>query len=289
MCIRDRVGAGPIGMELGQALSRLGSRVTIVELLPAVLSMADAEVGELLVESLEGEGIELLLGAKVKRAERGPDGGKRLVVDHRAETRTIDADVILIGAGRVPAIGALDLDAAGVEHTSRGIAVNARLATSGSGVYAAGDVLGAPYGPFTHVARRLGREVVENALELDPHDVSIEWGPHAIFTDPNVVMVGISEADARAAGHDVKVGTSNFSGGRARAIGEERGFAKVVTDAGSGRILGAQIIGHHTADLIHPIAVAMNAGDGTTDPIFTTMHVHPTLGEVVKSAADRAR
>lgn len=282
------IGAGPIGLELGQALGRLGSTVTIVEVLPALLPMADPEVGEVLLESLLEEGIEMLLGANVQRAEHGPDGGKRLLVDHGGETRTLDADVILLGAGRVPAIGALDLDAAGVEATPKGIEVDSRLATSGNGVYAAGDVLGAPYGPFTHVARRLGREVVENALDLDSHDVSIEWGPHAIFTDPNVVMVGVSEADARAAGHEVNVGTSNFSGGRARAMGEERGFAKVVSEAGSGRILGAQIIGHFAADLIHPVAVAMNAGDGTIDPICRTMHVHPTLGEVVKSAADAA-
>ena len=283
------IGAGPIGLELGQALGRLGSTVTIVELLPTILPMADPEVGALLVESLEGEGIEMLLGANVRRAEHGPGGGKRLLVEHGGFRRTLEADVILLGAGRVPAIGALDLGAAAVESTPKGIGVDARLATSGTGVYAAGDVIGAPYGPFTHVARRLGREVVENALDLAPHDVSIEWGPHAIFTDPNVVMVGLSEADARAAGHEVKVGTSNFSGGRARAMGEERGFAKVVTEASSGRILGAQIIGHAAADLIHPIAVAMNADGGTVDPIFRTMHVHPTLGEVVKSAADAAR
>ncbi len=283
------IGAGPIGLELGQALGRLGSTVTVVEVLPAILPMADFEVGELLVESLEGEGVEMMLGATVRRAEAGPDGSKRLVVDHGGETKTVEADVILLGAGRVPAVGALDLAAAGVEYTPKGIGVDSRLATSGPGVYAAGDVLGAPYGPFTHVARRLGREVVENALDLAPHDVDVDWGPHAIFTDPNVVMVGVSETDARAAGHDVKVGTSSFSGGRARAMGEERGFAKVVTDATSSRILGAQIIGHHAADLIHPIAVAMNAGDGSVEPIFRTMHVHPTLGEVVKSAADGAR
>jgi pyruvate/2-oxoglutarate dehydrogenase complex dihydrolipoamide dehydrogenase (E3) component len=280
------IGAGPVGLELGQALGRLGARVTIVEVTDRLLPSAEPEIADTLAELLAGEGVELLTGARIERAEARPDGGPRLVVEHDGRTLELDGDAVLLGAGRAPAVESLRLEAAGVEGGTKGIPVDARLRTSRDGHYAAGDVLGPPFGAFTPTARRLGREAVDNALDLDPHDVSRDDGPTAVFTDPEYVTVGLTEAGAREAGHDVGVATSGFSGGKARAWGQERGVVKAVVDRSSRRILGAHVLAYHAADLIHPVVVAMQAG--SADPLLSAIHIHPTLGEPVQRAVRSA-
>lgn len=202
-----------------------------------------------------------------------------------AAERSLEADALLVATGRTASTDALALGAAGVDGDGRGIPVDTRLRTSASAVWAAGDVLGPSWGQFTHVARRQGVDVAENALGIDPHDVPQDVGPRAIFT----VSIGLTEDAARAAGHEVRVGSGGYSGGKARAWGEERGMVRVIAAAGTGRLLGAHILAYHGAELIHPIAVAMKAGDGTGEPIARAFHVHPTLGEVVKSAVEASR
>ncbi len=280
------IGAGPIGLELGQALSRLGSRVTIVEAASRLLERADPEIGVALSELLTAEGIELIVDAKIERVSSRPAGGVRLTVTWDGATRELDGDAVLLGAGRGPALEALALPIAGIETAATGIPVDARLQTSQPGHFAAGDVLGPPYGAFTHTARQLGRDAAENALGIDPHDANPDIGPNAIFTDPEFASVGMTEAQAREAGHKVGIGTSNFSGGKARAWGQERGLVKVIVDRAARRILGAHILAYHGADLIHPIVVAMRAGD--PDTILGAYHVHPTLGEPVQGAVRSA-
>lgn len=280
------IGAGPVGLELGQALARLGSRVTIVEEADALLPAAEPEIGEELAALLEDEGVELILGARVSRAATGSGGSPRLTIASASAERVLTGDAILVGIGRGPAVQTLRLERAGVEGDGHGIPVDARLATSQAGHYAAGDVLGPPYGAYTHVARRLGREVAENALGLDPHDIDPDVGPRAIFTDPEFATVGLTERQARDAGHDVGVGLSRFSGGKARAWGQERGLAKAVVDRESRRILGAHVLAYHAADLIHPVVVAM--GGGNVDALVDAYHVHPTLGETVQGAVRSA-
>jgi pyruvate/2-oxoglutarate dehydrogenase complex dihydrolipoamide dehydrogenase (E3) component len=276
------IGAGPIGLELGQALGRLGARVTMVEVTERLLPSGEPEVGEALAELLAGEGIELLLGAEIARVEARAGGGPRLALDHEGRALTLDGDAILLGAGRGPQVEPLRLEAAGVEGGPKGIPVDERLRTSQEDHFAAGDVLGPPFGAFTPTARRLGREAVDNALGIDPHDVSRDDGPTAVFTDPEAVTIGLTEAQARTAGHDVGVGTSGFSGGKARAWGQERGVVKAVVDRASRRVLGAHVLAYHAADLIHPVAVTMQAG--SADPLLDAIHIHPTLGEPVQAA-----
>ena len=280
------IGAGAIGLELGQALGRLGARVTLVEAAPRLLPQAEPEVAGALGELLAGEGIELMVGVTIERASTRPDGGPRLTVTHEGRTRDLDGDALLLGAGRGSSVESLHLAAAGIEGDRKGVPVDARLQTSQPGHFAAGDVLGPPFGQFTHVARRLGREAAGNALGLDPHDVERDPGPKTIFTDPELVSVGLTEVQARDAGHDAGVGTSEFAGGKARAWGQERGLVKVVADRSSRRILGAHILAYHGADLVHPVVVAMRAG--SADPLLDADHVHPTLGEKVQAAARAA-
>jgi len=276
------IGAGPVGLELGQALSRLGSRVTLVEIAPRLLPGDEPEIAEALGACLAAEGVELLVGATIERAERGAGGRPRLVVTHEGATRELEGEALLLGAGRAAQVESLRLKEAGVEGDAKGIPVDRRLQTSREGHFAAGDVLPAAYGPYTHTARWLGRSAAENALGADPHDVPPDHGPRAIFTDPEVVTIGMTERQAREAGGDVGVGTSAFSGGKARAWGQEHGLAKAVVDRASRRILGAHVVGYHAADLIHPVAVAMQAGGA--DPLLGAFHVHPTLGERVRDA-----
>ncbi|MBJ7455345.1 MAG: FAD-dependent oxidoreductase [Thermoleophilia bacterium] len=280
------IGAGPIGLELGQALSRLGAAVTLIDQAPRLLMQADPAMGEALAELLAAEGIELVLDARIERVESRPDGGPRITVTRDGATRELDGDAILLGAGRGPDLEALHPAGAGIETNGKGVPVDARLETSQPGHFAAGDVLGPPYGPFTHTARQLGRDAASNALGADPHDANPDVGPWAVFTDPEFTMVGMTEQAAREAGHDVGVGTSEFSGGKARAWGQERGLVTAVVDRTAGSILGAQILGYHAADLIHPVVVAMRAGD--PDALLGAYHVHPTLGETVQGAVRSA-
>ncbi len=278
------IGAGPIALELGQAMARLGAQVTIVEVAPRMLPDAEPEISDMLRGYLTDEGIEILTGVEIVQVQSGP----QIAIRHEGVDRTITADALLIATGRGPALDALALDHTGVDANRKGIAVDEHLQTTQPGVYAAGDVVGLPYGAFTPVARRMGVSVAENALGINPHDVDTDVGPTAIFTDPELTSVGLTEAAAREAGHDVAVGAATFTGGKARAWGEERGMTKVIVDRSTRRLLGAHILAYHGADLIHTLAVAMNAPGGSIDPILTTMHIHPTLGEVVLSAVQRA-
>jgi pyruvate/2-oxoglutarate dehydrogenase complex dihydrolipoamide dehydrogenase (E3) component len=278
------VGAGPIALELGQAMRRLGSEVTMVEVAPTLLPRSEPELVGLLRGYLADEGIAIHTDATIQEVRTGPE----LVVHVDGETRTLRGDVLLIATGRAAAVDGLGLEAANVRGDHRGVGVDAHLATAADGIYAAGDVVGLPYGAFTHVARRMGITAADNALALSPHPADQDVGPTAIFTDPELTAVGMTEREARDAGHEVGVASSGFSGGKARAWGEERGMVKVIVDRPTRRILGAHILAYHGADLIHPIAVAMRAPGGSVDPVLEAFHVHPTLGEVVQAAAKSA-
>jgi pyruvate/2-oxoglutarate dehydrogenase complex dihydrolipoamide dehydrogenase (E3) component len=278
------VGGGPIALELGQALSRLGARVTMVEILPRLLPDGEPELGEELQRLLAQEGVQILTGVTIERVRPGPVVD--VVVDGRP--RELAADALLVATGRGPLVEGLRLEAAGVRMGKKGVEVDGRLRTSADGVFAAGDVVGPPYGQFTPIARTMGVAAAANALGAGPHEVDPDAGPRAIFTDPELVAIGMTEAAAREAGYDVATGTVRFAGGKARAWGEERGMAKVVVDRRSRRILGAHVLAYHGADLIHPVGVAIGAGDVGLDALLGTMHVHPTFGEKVLAAAKEA-
>ncbi len=286
IAMMTQMGGMAFGSQLGQALGRLGSTVTIVEVMPTLLPGAEPELVTVLADQLASEGVEILLGSTIDRV--APAGaGVRMTITRDGQTSELEADAVLVATGRTPDVEGLNLEAAGVDGDRRGIQVDPRLATTADGVFAAGDVLGRPFGAFTHVARRLGLEVTDNIFGWDVHDVDPDVGPTAIFTDPEIAAIGLTERAARDAGHDVVVGTGAFRGGKARAWGEERGLVKVILST-DGRILGAHIAAYHAADLLHPIVVAMQSGDQARQVMRASQHIHPTLGEVVKSAIDTA-
>jgi pyruvate/2-oxoglutarate dehydrogenase complex dihydrolipoamide dehydrogenase (E3) component len=271
------LGGGPIGCELGQAFRRLGSEVTIVERLDEILVKEEPEARALIAERLRAEGVDLRLGANVTRAE-----GAALVLDGDGR---IEADRILVAAGRAPDTGGLGLDSVGVELDERGaIRVDGRLATTGRNIFAAGDAIAAL--PFTHVAGYHGRTVAANALLKTRTRVSYDSVPWATFTDPEVGRVGLTEAEARERHGDriVTVMWDYSENDRAITAADTMGFAKLVGDP-KGRLVGATVAAPHGGESIAELAAWIRTGGKVAD-VSRTVHAYPTFSEGQARAAD---
>ncbi|NJK59360.1 MAG: FAD-dependent oxidoreductase [Oscillatoriales cyanobacterium SM2_1_8] len=248
------VGGGPVGCELGQALSRLGAHVTILSAGDRLLPAADPEVSALLAERLRAEGIDVVLRARAERvATDGPD--KVVTVgDH-----TYRGDALLVATGRVPNLESLDLAIAGVAHTAQGIRVNRGLQTTNPRIFAAGDAIGPPF--FTHAAGQEAAILVQNALLPRPSwlQTPIDYRvlPWAVFTDPEVAAVGLTEPAARDRYPDVQVTVQPLSAvDRAQAAGQTVGFAKILHRP-NGQIVGAHWIGEAAGELLAEGVLAM--------------------------------
>jgi pyruvate/2-oxoglutarate dehydrogenase complex dihydrolipoamide dehydrogenase (E3) component len=271
------IGGGPIGCELGQAFQRLGSQVTVIERLDELLVKEEPEARDLIAERLRADGVDLRLGAKPIRVEGSTvilDGGQR-----------IEFDRILVAAGRTPRTEALGLESVGVERDGKGgLKVDARLATTAKGIFAAGDAVIAL--PFTHVAGYHGRTVVANALFRTRAKVSYESVPWATFTDPEVGRVGMTEAQAREKfGDRTVIATHDYAhNDRAITAGEARGFAKLVGDP-KGRLVGATIAAPRGGESIAELAAWVRAGR-KIDDVSQTVHAYPTFSEGQARAAD---
>jgi pyruvate/2-oxoglutarate dehydrogenase complex dihydrolipoamide dehydrogenase (E3) component len=279
------LGGGPIGCELGQAFARLGVRVTIVEMAPRILDKEDPDVAEVVRRSLEADGVAVLTGATVRRVARA-GGHVRMEVSLADGERALEAEALLVAAGRKANVDGLGLEAAGVAHTPRGVTVDAHLRTSQPHIYAAGDVAGGYQ--FTHLADHHARVVVRNILTpwvKSRADTTVL--PWCTFTSPEVGRVGLSESEARNAGHEHDVWTQPLAEvDRAIVEGEADGFAKVITARGSDRILGACVVAERGGDLVHELALAMKAGVGLKD-LSGTIHAYPTFAEMARRLGDR--
>jgi len=279
------LGGGPIGCELGQALARLGVHVTLVQSAGRILEKEDPDVAEVVRRAMEADGVEFRLEAQVRRVERR--GGPLRV--HLASARgeeTLEAEGLLVAAGRKPNVEDLGLEEVGVAFTPRGITVDAYLRTSQAGVYAAGDVTGAPL--FTHVADHHARTVVRNILTpwlKTKADTSVL--PWCTFTSPEVGRVGLSETEARGGNvaHDVWIAPLSDLD-RAIVESETVGFAKVLTAKGTDRILGAAVVAERGGEIVHELALALRAGVGLKD-LSAAIHAYPTFAEVARRAADQ--
>jgi pyruvate/2-oxoglutarate dehydrogenase complex dihydrolipoamide dehydrogenase (E3) component len=277
-------GAGPLGCELAQAFRRFGSEVTIVERGPQFLAKEDPDAAEILHDAFRRDGIDVRLSTRVVRVARSEKGKHvRLSRDGAESEETVDE--ILIGAGRVPNVGGLDLEKAGVEYDDRnGVRVNDFLQTANPRIYAAGDIC--LRHKFTHTADAAARIVIQNALFQGRKRASALTVPWCTYTDPEIAHVGMYERDAASLGipADTFVRRMNEVD-RAIADGEEEGFVKIHVRKGTDKILGATIVARHAGEMINEITLAMvgNIGLGA---LSNVIHSYPTQAEAVKQAAD---
>lgn len=276
------VGGGPVGVEIGQAFARLGSAVTIVEMLPRLLSRDDAEIADLLRRALESEGLTVITSATITKVER-VDSEIQVHVDVGGHPGLLTCDALVIAAGRRPNVEDLNLEEAEVAYDlTRGIKVNAALRTTNPRIYACGDVIGRY--PFTHLAIYEAGIVIRNALF--PFAAKARYGavPWAVFTDPEVAHLGLTEEEAQARyGTAVRVYRSPFARND-RAVVEDKdiGLVKVICVGRHDRIVGTHIIGPAAGELIHTYVVAMRAGMNARD-LAHIPYVYPTLSETARA------
>jgi pyruvate/2-oxoglutarate dehydrogenase complex dihydrolipoamide dehydrogenase (E3) component len=277
------IGGSYIGLEFAQAYRRFGAKVTVVEKGPRLVSREDEPVSAAIREMLEAEGIAMRLGAEcIRFAPQGDAIEVGLYCTEGASSLT--ASHVLMAVGREPNTGDLGLDRAGVKTNERGyIEVDDRLATSVPGVWALGDCNGR--GAFTHTSYNDFEIVADNLLDGDERKVSDRIPCYALFTDPPLARAGLSAGQARAAGHKIRIGNRPMTRvGRAKEKGEQTGFMEIVVDADSDAILGGTILGTGGDEAIHAI-LDMMANGATADRLRRTMHIHPTVAELLPTIA----
>lgn len=277
------IGAGAIGVELAQMMLRMGSKVTLLEALPGVVPNEDGDVQGGLATALREEGMRVEVGVRVERVT-GAAGAYAVRVYAGNRTETIQADALLVAAGRRPNTAALGLADAGVRTDARGaVVVDDQQKTSNPRVYAAGDVTGDPM--FVYVAAHTGAVAAENALLGDRVRRDLRGMPRVTFTDPAVASVGATEAEAREGGADIlvsKLGLEHVP--RAVAARDTRGFIKLVVDAKTRALLGAHILAPEAGEMIQEAVMAIRHGI-TVDDIARAMHPYLTHAEGIKLAA----
>jgi pyruvate/2-oxoglutarate dehydrogenase complex dihydrolipoamide dehydrogenase (E3) component len=271
------IGGGYIGLEMAQFYRRLGSDVVVIEGGGQIAGHEDADVAAALQELLEAEGIRFRLNTKITRVERA---NRQILV--RLDSAAIEATHLFVATGRRPNTDDLGLETVGVKMSEQGlIEVDSRLATNVKGIWAAGDIRGGPM--FTHTAWDDYR-ILESQLAGDGSRTTDRIVPYAVFTDPELGRVGMTERAAREPGRRVK--TARFEmrrNGKAVEIGETAGFIKVVVDSETDRLLGAAVLANDGAELVHIYIDVMNVG-APYRVIRDAIHIHPTLAEAVQSA-----
>jgi dihydrolipoamide dehydrogenase len=279
------IGGGYIGLELGTVYAKLGSKVTVVEALPSLLTGVEPDCVKVVAQKLRKLGIEVILEAKATGWE---DKGDRAVVhlETGGGKAQLDADVILVTVGRKPVTSGFGLDRIGVKLDAKGfIVVDKQQRTSVPGVYAVGDCTPGPM--LAHKATREG-EVVAEVIAGKRTEMDVRTIPAVVFTDPEIATTGMTEEQARAGGRKVKVGKYPFAAlGRALSVNEPEGFAKIVADAETEEILGVHVVGGSASDLISEAALAIEMGAVLHD-LSLTVHPHPTMPEALMEAAAHA-
>jgi dihydrolipoamide dehydrogenase len=272
------VGGGAIGLELGSVWSRLGSDVTVVEFLPKIIANYDDDIVRNFTRLLQKQGLKIEVGAKVTGFTNGT-----LTAERGTEKLSFPADKVLVSVGRRPFTDGLALDRAGVQlDDKKRVKVDTRLRTNIPTIYAIGDVVAGPM--LAHKAEEDGVAVAEWIAGKAGH-VNWDLVPAVVYTDPEVAAVGLGEDGAKAAGRAVNVGRFNFAAnGRAIAADATDGYVKIIADAKTDRILGAQILGRGASELIGEVVAHLEYG-GSAEDLARTIHAHPTMSEALKEAA----
>ena len=281
------LGGGPIGCELAQVFARFGVQVTLVQRGRRLLPKEDGDAGDLLRQTLESEGVSVLLDAEVQGVQSRGERSGVATIRVGETTREVEFDAVLLAAGRAPNIDTLALDKAGVRTTKHGVEVNDYLQTSKPHIYAAGDITGRFL--FTHMADYQARIVVRNILmplQLLRQRGDYRVVPWCTYTDPEIARVGLSEAEAKEQRIDCDVYRQSMADvDRAVVENATTGFAKVLTRKGTDEILGATIVAEHAGDLLQPLVLAMHAKLGLSK-VAAAIHPYPTFVEVARKAGD---
>ena len=273
------VGSGAIGIEFASFYRTMGAEVTVVEILPNILPVEDEEISAFARKAFEKQGMKIITGAKVTGVKKN-GGGATATIEADGKTSELTVERIISAVGIVGNVEDIGLEGTAVQVDKSHIVTDPWMATGEPGVYAIGDLVGAPW--LAHKASHEGVLCVERlAGKNDVHPLNTLRVPGCTYCHPQVASVGLSEAKAKAAGHDVKVGRFPFVGnGKAIALGEPDGMVKTVFDAKTGELLGAHMIGAEVTELIQGYAVAMQLETTETD-LMHTVFPHPTLSEMM--------
>ncbi|MHB1326933.1 MAG: dihydrolipoyl dehydrogenase [Gemmatimonadales bacterium] len=278
------VGAGAVGSEFADIFNAFGSKVTLVEALPRIIPIEDADASDVLTKSYKKRGITVLAGAKVQKATVGAND-VTLEIEAGGKTEKITVEKVLMAAGRAVNTEDIGLDKVGVQLTDRGFCkVNlATLETTAAGYYAIGDVAGPPM--LAHKGSREGVYAAEIIAGHKPHPIKYDNVPSVTYCHPEVASIGLTEDQCKEKKLDYQVGKFPFSAnGRARATNDTEGFVKIIRDKKYGEILGATIVGGHASEMIHELAVARE-NEYTVEEVDLAIHAHPTLSEAIAEAA----
>ncbi len=283
------IGGGVIGLEFACAYAAFGSEITVVELMPTVLPGNDKRVTKAIQRSLEEMGVGFRVGQKVETVEQDGD----LMRSTLDSGEVVETDVVFSAVGRMPSSAGLGSEEAGIEMDRAAVAVDRHFRTNVDGVFAVGDLIGGMM--LAHVAEEEGVVAARNAVALhdgaaesDLESVRYDCVPACVYTFPEIAVVGSSRDSAKEQGVDAVQAIMKFAAnGKALGEGEAEGFVQMVAEKGSGRIVGCQIVGPHAVEIVHEVAVAMRHGVGVRG-LADTVHAHPTVSEVVMTAAEAA-
>jgi dihydrolipoamide dehydrogenase len=276
------VGSGAIGVEFASFYRTLGADVTVVEVLPQILPVEDAEIAAFARKSFEKQGIKIFTGAKVTKLDKKSDSVIATIDDGKGGTQALTVERVISAVGVVGNIENLGLEKIGVKTDRGAIVIDGMCKTSVPGIYAIGDVAGPPL--LAHKAEHEGVICVEAIKGLRPHPMNKLFIPGCTYCSPQIASVGLTEQAAKEKKLDIRVGRFPFVGnGKAIALGEDQGLVKVIFDKKTGQLLGAHMVGAEVTELIQGYVIAMNL-ETTEEELMHTVFPHPTLSEMMKEA-----
>ena len=276
------IGSGAIGVEFASFYRTLGAEVTIVEVLPQILPVEDAEIAAFARKQFERQGIKIMTGAKVTMLDRKADSVTATIEDGKGATQQLTVDRVISAVGVVGNIENLGLEKLGVKTDRGTIVIDGFCKTNVPGIYAIGDVAGPPM--LAHKAEHEGVICVEAIKGLHPHPMDKNLIPGCTYCNPQIASVGLTEAKAREGKRDIRVGKFPFVGNvKAIALGEDQGLVKVIFDNKTGALIGAHMVGAEVTELIQGYVVAMNL-ETTEEELMHTIFPHPTISETMKEA-----
>lgn len=281
------IGGGIIGLEIASFLAKFGTKITVIEMLEEVLPGVDVDCTRVVKKALKGHGVEFFTKATAKNVEKTGAGARVTFVTEENETKVIEVDKVLVSVGLRPNVEGFGLEALGVKRAEKGgwVLTDDRQATSVPGVFAIGDCTGPPY--LAHRASKQGVVAAEVIAGM-PSASDFRAMPGAVFTDPEIAMVGLTEEQAKAQGLELLVGKVPFGAiGRAVTMNATEGFVKLLFDKASKSLVGAHLVGAGAADLISELALAVELG-ATAEDLALTVHPHPTMPEAIMEAAEAA-